>query len=202
MRSTERISVVFDIIFDNTTILKEWLVGSNAPKGGVYESENRLDMDECVRVVQTNSWKIYKEWKASPDLRLGQLLFNMGLTSDGQYHTEETAWLVKRGYARSQDVHFWGTFGLKEEKVQETKKKIKLEKEKLLEIWNIRDDMYKFIDQLDFYRSLTPEKTYKPISQLDTDHLEAIVSKGHTEPRGKYYNLIIEELEYRKNGKI
>lgn len=185
MRPMERIPIVMDLIVDNTVILKKWLKES-----GCEASEHNMNL------VRNNSWRIYRQWTNYPDLRLGQLLFNMGLTPDGHYHTEAVDWLVTNKFLRRQDVTFWGTYGLKEDEFQKTQEKSLNSKKKLEESYG-EVPMLDFISNLESFRNIIPKKAYKPLSSLDTDHLQAIVDNGHTEKEGKYYNLIIEELDKR-----
>lgn len=49
-------------------------------------------------------------WNTVPDLRMGQLLINLGVTVRDQcWFTEEVDWLIEHGYFKFEELHFWGT---------------------------------------------------------------------------------------------
>ena len=49
-----------------------------------------------------------EKWGKSPDVRLGQLLVNMGLAPDELFNLEEDQWMVDTGQIDAKDIMFWG----------------------------------------------------------------------------------------------
>ncbi len=92
MRRPERIPIVLELI--NWDRFLTEMIGTN----------------EHLPVISENLPRIIKEWYAAPDLRLGQLLINMGLLPDiGRlWMVEEVDWLVINNYCNFEDINFWG----------------------------------------------------------------------------------------------
>ena len=185
MRNKERIPIVLAAILDTPNALKLWVKESGSQTIG-----------EVMSTIRENSWKIYKYWTENYDQRFGQMLFNLGYTPDGLYHTEATDWLIERKIVRRQDVAFWGTYGLAEKEFREIQEFLEKETGRIRESYG-EVDMGEFLEDVHAYRDAHPKKKYKPISSLTTDHINAIIDNEQLSKDGKYYKLFKEELEYR-----
>jgi hypothetical protein len=64
---------------------------------------------DYIKEILNNLERISIYWQANPDLRFGQLLYNLNLVpNDFKYNAEECDWLIDQGYVNSEDILFWG----------------------------------------------------------------------------------------------
>ena len=64
--------------------------------------------------VKANLTGIKEFWLNNPDLRLTQVLVNLGIIPNipgHWYYTEEVEWLIDRNIVEPRDILFWGTYG-------------------------------------------------------------------------------------------
>lgn len=99
MRKIERIPIVLRCM--------EWRIFLKDMMGKDY------DIDMLVE-VKNNLESIKEFWLSNPDLRLTQVLVNLGICPNipgHWYYTEEVDWLINRNVVQPRDILFWGTYG-------------------------------------------------------------------------------------------
>lgn len=191
-RRPERIDIIFNNIISRFPILLKWL-GDDSPEG-----------QNVGKNIQRNSWRLYKYWTEHYDQRLGQMLFNTGFTDDKMYHEEATSWLVSEKVCRPQEVKFWGTFGLSDEERRDTIKNLnsKCPDYRDYTVIEPREESYMtfYRDRRDWVAEYNQRlnRTYKPISELDTDHIKAILDGKHYSSES-YKQLFEDELVFRRS---
>ncbi|KEQ31207.1 hypothetical protein N180_02865 [Pedobacter antarcticus 4BY] len=135
MRNPERIPIILDLIQGN---YKQFLDDLHVEVG---------DIDSLISLYNTKRIDIEEYWMANPDLRLTQVLVNMGILQNipgDWYYKEETDYVVEKGFCDFEDVHFWGV-------------------------------------NFDEFGKQLPATLHKPLRELDTNHIRAIVKmfEGH-----------------------
>lgn len=196
MRRKERIPIVMDAIVGTDVILNRWLKES----GCKTTSYSR-------KTIKNNSWRIYKYWMENPDLRFGQMLFNIGFTPDGLYQEEATEWLVNNDFLRKQDVTFWGTFGLTEDQLKLREQAIANMKPRYKDVSRYLSKKDKAKEyavayynwRIDYYDTL--KHTYKPISELNDNHIDMILNGPRKIGNTAHRKLFEEEVAFRKEMK-
>lgn len=101
MRAVERIPIILDAIN-----IPEFLKDAK-----VFDQDT---IDECINNWFSNLEDIKKFWMENPDLRLFQVLINIGLlpnTPGFYYYEEESKYCLKKGYIKPRQILFWGTYG-------------------------------------------------------------------------------------------
>jgi hypothetical protein len=99
MRAKERISIILDLLDNN---YMDFLIDI-----GIGE-ENR---HELIDVYFLKGKEIEEFWMENPDLRLTQVLVNLDIIPNIAgfwYYTEETDYVVEKGWCEFEDIHFWG----------------------------------------------------------------------------------------------
>jgi hypothetical protein len=98
MRPKERISIVLDNI--------DW-----------EDFINYLEFDDAKEIAikcKMNIHIIKSEWEKDPDLRLSQILINIGILYNKPgfwYYIEETDYFLERKILNPEEILFWGTYG-------------------------------------------------------------------------------------------
>lgn len=99
MRSKERIPIILDILEDHYV---DFLIDV-----GIGE-ENR---SELLDLYFTKRNLIEEFWLKNPDLRLTQVFVNLDIIPNIEgfwYYKEETDYIIEKGWAKFEDIHFWG----------------------------------------------------------------------------------------------
>ena len=192
-RTEERIPIVLKKILSNKGILNKWLKESGADAS----KYNR-------RVLRNHSLDIYLYWCSAPDMRLGQTLFNMGLTPSLAYYIEEVDWLVDNKYLRRQDITFWETQGLLEQPLRDLEATMAREKPKIPKGKKLLTPVEAEGYASEYFEwGLKWSSIFKPkrvtISSMTTSHIEALlVGPRKVKTDNPYHLLFQEELAYRK----
>lgn len=126
MRNKLRIPICLKLFFENKAI---------------YEFVN-ITKPDYNKLIFENKELIEKTWLKNPDLRFGQLLCNLGLTSDldvenNIWNVEEDNWLIENNYCNIEDIKFWGINFYKNNKRRKTVKYVLLNDLKTDHIINI-----------------------------------------------------------------
>lgn len=182
MRRKERIPIILELM--DTNFLESYMP---------YFKLN-------TKLILKDKWKIALYWNDNPDLRLTQVLVNMGYVPnerDFWYYREEVDFVTDVGYVRPQEIHFWGTYGFKD--MNELYKIVDdiNDAKPLLKDFKTEDD---FVKAYIRWEDSRPTLTYKPISELETDHIEKILLGDVSD---YYKSLFNDELKYREeNGNV
>lgn len=121
---------------------------------------------------------------SNPDLRLGQLLYNEGISHDLAYYREEAGWILTKEYLKPEDIIAWGGFGIDGEeratlwKASKPKFEDPITPEEL--IW-YKKDLYE-LPHHEYYAikyhnwlNAKPKPDWKLIRDLSVEHLKAII---------------------------
>lgn len=99
MRAIKRIPIVLDKI--NWRHFIKDIMGKDYEIDMLIEIENNID-------------DIQRFWMSNPDLRLTQVLVNLGIIPNKPgfwYYIEEVDWLMQNEYVEPRDILYWGTYG-------------------------------------------------------------------------------------------
>ena len=106
MRNEKRIPIIIDFFKKNPEVLNKFL-GTDG------------NTEEIIILLE-------QFWKDYPDQRLGQLLINHEVISNGFiWNIEEVDWLIENNYFKFEELNFWGVNYNKEgKKLPKTKFKL------------------------------------------------------------------------------
>ena len=189
MRRTERIPIFLELL--------DW--GKFVDKYKIDYNPRELYTDWILRITI--------KWLENPDWRFGQLLINLHIAPDGGLWNKEEGEILEEQGIDPRKYLLWGSYGLDLDKKAKTwkkrrkrfglsKKDITIDPTMLI----LAEDKQskRLYHSLQAWYNTKPTAEYKPIKDLDTDHIKNIL-KTQLQISKKYKDTFKKELELREN---
>lgn len=112
MRQKQRIPIILDVLKDNDK-KREVLEHFFKPKPGIQMEIGMpfYEIDNIIKAWKLNEDLVKKLWIKNPDLRLTQVLINVGIMPNFPgfyYYIEDELLMIDTGLLAPRDILFWG----------------------------------------------------------------------------------------------